>query len=195
MDGFMKKNLLSLLLAIPFLLLIPRICPGKSVPDDWMTDFARALQKAKTEKKLILMDFTGSDWCEWCLILEKDVFNQPEFKAYADKNIVLMKVDRPHFHDLPENEEKQNKRLEAQYNSEHSYPTLVVFNPEGKEIGMLGLTANLREASEPDALKLGFKFENFGSKSGTITETESGKQSGPKGLIEELEKLRKKLRI
>ncbi len=47
--------------------------------DHWLTDYSKALEKAKTENKKVLMDFTGSDWCGWCMKLHKEVFSQKEF--------------------------------------------------------------------------------------------------------------------
>ena len=51
--------------------------------------------EAKTEKKLVLLDFTGSDWCGWCIKLDKEVFSKPEFQDYAKKNLVLVELDFP----------------------------------------------------------------------------------------------------
>jgi thiol-disulfide isomerase/thioredoxin len=61
----------------------------------WHSDYAAALAQAGREKKLVLLNFTGSDWCPPCKRLEADVFSRPEFRAYAAKNLVFVKIDFP----------------------------------------------------------------------------------------------------
>jgi len=61
----------------------------------WLTDLPQAQAQAKVENKTVLLDFTGSDWCPWCIRLKNEVFSQPEFIAYANKNTVLVEVDFP----------------------------------------------------------------------------------------------------
>ena len=61
----------------------------------WDDDYEKAVAQAKAEKKMVLLDFTGSDWCGWCIKLDKEVFSQPEFKDYAKENLVLVEVDFP----------------------------------------------------------------------------------------------------
>ena len=59
--------------------------------EGWGTDYNAALASALKENRNVLLDFTGSDWCGWCVKLKKDTFDQPAFKEYADKNLVLIK--------------------------------------------------------------------------------------------------------
>ena len=106
----------------------------------WLTDYEVALKKAAVEKKPLLLDFTGSDWCGWCIKLDKEVFSQPEFTAYAAKNLVLVKVDFPRKKSQPEAEKKQNAKLGQKYKIE-GYPTIVVLNSAGNKIGELGYEA------------------------------------------------------
>ena len=61
----------------------------------WLTDVPKAQAQAKSEKKLVMLDFTGSDWCGWCIKLHNEVFSKPEFSEYAKKNLVLVEVDFP----------------------------------------------------------------------------------------------------
>ena len=61
----------------------------------WSTDLARAQARAKAEGKAVLLNFTGSDWCGWCIKLRRDVFLKPDFEAYARTNLVLVEVDFP----------------------------------------------------------------------------------------------------
>src|ERR1051326_4751371 len=62
---------------------------------NWQTDLAKAQAQAKKENKLVMLDFTGSDWCGWCIKLNKEVFSKPEFVDYPKKNLVLVEVDFP----------------------------------------------------------------------------------------------------
>ena len=105
--------------------------------DAWMTDHAKALEQAKADKKMVVMDFTGSDWCGWCIKLDKEIFSQKEFKEYADKNLVLLKLDFPHRTKLAAALAEQNEKLMQQYQVE-GFPTVIVLNSEGKQIGQLG---------------------------------------------------------
>ncbi len=103
----------------------------------WLTDASLAQQKAKQEKKLVLMDFTGSDWCPWCIKLSKEVFSTSEFKDYAAKNLVLVEVDFPRVKKQTEQQKSANQALQKKYGIE-GYPTIVVLNSEGKKVGELG---------------------------------------------------------
>ena len=104
---------------------------------DWLTDYNQAQQQAKTSHKLLLLNFTGSDWCGWCIRLDREVFSRPEFKDYADKNLVLMEADFPRGKTQPATLKRQNEELAAQYQV-LGFPTIVVLNGEGRKIGELG---------------------------------------------------------
>ena len=101
---------------------------------EWLTDLPKALNRAKAEKKAVLMDFTGSDWCGWCKRFNKEVFSTAEFKEYATKNLVLVEVDFPNQKKLGPELKKANDGLKSKYNV-NGFPTLVVLNGEGREIG------------------------------------------------------------
>jgi protein disulfide-isomerase len=103
----------------------------------WDDDYEKALEKAKTEKKLVLLDFTGSDWCGWCMKLDKEVFSKKEFKDYAKDNLVLVEVDFPQQKRLTKKVKEQNDKLQNQYKV-RGYPTIIVLNSEGKQVGELG---------------------------------------------------------
>jgi thioredoxin-related protein len=104
---------------------------------NWLTDFGKAQAQAKVEHKLLLLDFTGSDWCGWCKVLEKEVFSQPEFQDYAEKNLVLMTIDFPRAKALSAEVRKQNQTL-AQKFQVQGFPTIVVLDSDGKPVGLLG---------------------------------------------------------
>src|SRR6476659_9880635 len=98
---------------------------------EWLTDLAQAKSQAKTENKLVLMDFTGSDWCPPCKKLKKDVFSSEEFATFAKANLVLMEVDFPRAKKQSAELKKANDALSKKFDIE-AYPTVVVLSPEGK---------------------------------------------------------------
>ena len=100
---------------------------------EWMTDFAKAQEKAKAEKKLVLVDFTGSDWCPPCKALHKNVFSSAEFAEFAKKNLVLVEVDFPRRKEQPEPIKKANRELAKKYEID-GYPTVIVFDSNGKQL-------------------------------------------------------------
>ena len=103
----------------------------------WDDDYDKALAQAKAEKKMVLLDFTGSDWCGWCIKLDKEVFSKPEFKSYAKDNLVLVEVDFPHGKRQTKKLKDQNEKLQQEHGIK-GFPTIVVLNSEGKKAGQLG---------------------------------------------------------
>ena len=103
----------------------------------WDDDYDKALAQAKTEKKMVLLDFTGSDWCGWCIKLDKEVFSKPEFKTYAKENLVLVEVDFPQGKRQAKKLKEQNEKLKGEFGIK-GFPTIIVLNSEGKQVGQLG---------------------------------------------------------
>ena len=100
----------------------------------WTTDYEAALAQAKKEKKYVIADFTGSDWCGWCIKLKEEVFDKPEFHAWAKDNAVLLELDFPRNKKLPEELQKQNEKLRERFKIE-GYPTIVFLDASGKQLG------------------------------------------------------------
>ncbi len=103
----------------------------------WLSDFQQAQAEAKASHKLLLLNFTGSDWCGWCMRLQAEVFSQPEFAEFAKQNLVLLTVDFPHAKPLSGEVRIQNRALLQKYGIE-GFPTIVVLNGDGKPVGVLG---------------------------------------------------------
>jgi thioredoxin-related protein len=103
----------------------------------WDDDYDKAIAKAKTEKKLVLLDFTGSDWCGWCVKLDKEVFSKAEFKDFAKSNLVLVEVDFPQGKKLPKKTVEQNDGLKTKFGVK-GFPTLVLVDAEGKQVHRIG---------------------------------------------------------
>ena len=131
------KRLASFVLCAAFVVLLS-ISAAEAKPG-WLTDFKKAQAQAKTDNKLMLVDFTGSDWCGWCIKLDKEVFGKPEFQEYATKNLVLMEVDFPRRKEQSSSLKAQNEKLAEQYGIE-GFPTILVLDAQGKKIGELGYT-------------------------------------------------------
>lgn len=130
MKKHMKKIALSLMMAWMTLQI-------SAAELNWMTDLPAAQSKAKEEKKMVLMDFTGSDWCGWCIKLNKEIFNTEQFAAYAKTNLVLVEIDFPRRKKQSDALKKANQALQEKYKVK-GYPTIIVLNSEGKQIGELG---------------------------------------------------------
>lgn len=102
-------------------------------PPGWTEDYAKAAAKAKAENKNILLDFTGSDWCGFCKLLDKEVFESPKFKSWAKQNVVLVKVDFPKTIKQNAKIKEQNEELKKKYPF-GGYPTVVITDADGKEL-------------------------------------------------------------
>lgn len=100
---------------------------------EWLTDLAKAQEKAKAEKKMVLVDFTGSDWCPPCKALHKNVFSSPEFTEFAKKNLILVEIDFPRKKEQSDELKKANRAL-AKKHAIDGYPTVIVFDSQGKEL-------------------------------------------------------------
>ena len=100
---------------------------------DWLTDLPKAKSLAKEEKKMVLMDFNGSDWCPPCKALRKNVLSSSEFVEYAKKNLVLVDLDFPRHKEQPEELKKANEALSQKYKIE-GFPTVIVLSSDGKEL-------------------------------------------------------------
>ena len=117
------------------------ISAGAFAADGWMTDFEKAKAKAKAENKHVLIDFSGSDWCGWCIKLDKEVFSQKPFQEYAKDNLVLMLADFPNDKSkLSEEVQKQNDQLKKEF-SISGFPTVFLLSPDGKTVAKTGYQA------------------------------------------------------
>jgi thioredoxin-related protein len=100
----------------------------------WATDLPKALAQARAANKIVLLDFTGSDWCVWCMKFGDDVLSKPEFAAYARTNLELVLVDFPKTKNQNNALKKTNDELQTKFKVE-GFPTYVALNADGKEIG------------------------------------------------------------
>ena len=103
----------------------------------WTTDLKLALDRAYAENRLVLINFTGSDWCGWCIKLKNEVFNTSEFNAFAERHLMLVEVDFPNRKPISAQQLAVNKGLASKYGIQ-GYPTIVLLNGKGDEVGRLG---------------------------------------------------------
>lgn len=131
----MKKIILSTILLTVILL----GCSKSSANDNlnWEENLETALQKAKTENKAVLVNFTGSDWCQWCIRLSNEVFSQPEFEEYADENLILVRLDFPRNIEQSPETKMYNNQL-AQRFGVQGFPTILLFNSQGQIVLQTG---------------------------------------------------------
>lgn len=111
----------------------------------WIVGWQNATKVAAADKKPILADFTGSDWCGWCVRLKKEVFDTPVFIEWAKRSVVLLEVDFPQGKPQAASLQQENRALSERYGIE-GYPTIVLLTAEGRELGRLGYQAGGPEA-------------------------------------------------
>lgn len=111
------------------------LCLGLSVfaGEEWLTDMDAAMKLSAETGKPILVDFSGSDWCGWCIKFEKEVLSQKIFKDFAKENLILVSIDFPRRKKQSTEEKKKNQALYDQYKIE-GFPTLLLLDRTGKEI-------------------------------------------------------------
>jgi len=100
----------------------------------WHYNLQEAKDLAKKEHRHILLNFSGSDWCGPCILLRKEVFDDPAFSAFADTALVLVNADFPRMkkNQLPKEQQQQNDQLADLYNSQGKFPLTVLLDADGK---------------------------------------------------------------
>ena len=112
----------------------PYTAPTASAQDD----FEAAQKQAEREDKLLLVDFSGSDWCGWCKKLDNEVFAKPEFLKGVKKDFVLVMIDSPRDKSLlSEKAAKQNPELQRKYRIS-GYPTVLIMDAAGEVLDKTG---------------------------------------------------------
>jgi thioredoxin-related protein len=101
---------------------------------DWGLDFNQAVAESKQNNKLILLNFSGSDWCGPCIKLKKDVFESDEFKSFASEKLVLIRADFPRMkkNQLEKTQQEKNEILAEKYNTNGKFPLTILIDSKGK---------------------------------------------------------------
>jgi thioredoxin-related protein len=100
----------------------------------WIGNFSQAQKDAKDQQKLILLNFSGSDWCGPCIKLKHDVFESEAFGQYAQNKLVLVRADFPRLkkNQLPADQQARNDQMAERYNPNGKFPLTVLINSQGK---------------------------------------------------------------
>lgn len=93
---------------------------------EWQTDLLKAHELSQKSGKPIFAFFTGSDWCGWCIKLQKNVFEKPGFVAWAKKSVILLELDYPRRKQQPQELMQQNAGLQQTFGVQ-GYPTVWMF--------------------------------------------------------------------
>ena len=121
----MKKTLIALL----FILTSYAVDAQELV---WNNNLKNSIEISKKTKKPLLLFFTGSDWCGWCIRLQTEVFKTPEFVKWANENVVLVELDFPRRTVLAPEITEQNNQLQ-QFFAVQGYPTVWFVNASKKD--------------------------------------------------------------
>ena len=127
----------------PIIALVLLISGGTAIAatgSEWMEDFKAAKARATLEGKDMLLNFSGSDWCGWCIKLKKEVFSQPGFIKKAAKNYVLVELDYPQRTKQPARIKEQNQKLVKAYGV-IGFPTVLVTDGKGRVYARAGYMA------------------------------------------------------
>lgn len=101
----------------------------------WYTDVKEAVKVSNKQKKPLMLFFTGSDWCGWCIRLQNEVLKTPEFSKWANENVILVELDYPRRVEQSAEIKKQNNELQHAFGIQ-GFPTVYfakgTVNKEGK---------------------------------------------------------------
>jgi len=103
---------------------------------EWQTDFEKAHKAAVDDKKMILINFCGSDWCGPCIRMKHEIFESTTFENYASDHLVLIRADFPRQkkNQLSPEQTKRNEALADKYNPQGDFPLTVLLDSNGKLI-------------------------------------------------------------
>lgn len=101
---------------------------------DWLTDFSKAQKEATQSKKLIILNFSGSDWCGPCIRMRKEIFGSDAFSNYAADHLLLVSADFPRLkkNQLSKEQTAQNEALADKYNKDGKFPFTLLLDADGK---------------------------------------------------------------
>ncbi len=131
--------------ALPFIFIAGLAAAAPALAGLWTDDYEDAVAQAKAEGKFLFLDFTGSDWCGWCIKLDNEVFSKSEFKSFAKDNLIPVEVDFPHGKSLSSKTRDQNEKLKQKHGI-RGYPTIILLDPDENVIGKTGYKAGGAEA-------------------------------------------------
>jgi len=108
----------------------------------WTADFDAARALAAETGRPIFLNFTGSDWCHWCKLADRQVFSTEAWKNYASSRLVTVFVDFPDKLPISAEQRKANEALATKY-SVAGFPTFLLLAPDGETVlGRFGIDRN-----------------------------------------------------
>jgi thioredoxin-related protein len=145
----------------------------------WVADYDQAVEIAKKEHKDLFVDFTGSDWCGWCIKLHKEVFDHDEFLKPIQNDFVLVSLDFPKAEAVKKlvPNPKRNAELQDKYDIS-GFPTILLMTVDGDVFGQTGYQPGgpekyiahineLREKGKNDLKEVLTVVKSFESATGT----------------------------
>lgn len=104
---------------------------------EWHTNIEKAVELASKENKPILVQFSGSDWCKWCIKLNDEVFNTKDFAKYAKDEMVLVNLDFPRTIAQADEVKEYNRSMATKYGV-RGFPTVLLLDKEGNVVKVTG---------------------------------------------------------
>ncbi len=129
----------NILLTAGLALACAAAAPAQDDHSDWFADFDRAVAVAKEQGKDLFVDFTGSDWCGWCIRLDDEVFSHEEFLTPVKEKFVLVALDFPNGEEAKAKvpNPARNEELQEKYGIQ-GFPTCLLMTADGVVFGRMG---------------------------------------------------------
>ncbi len=99
----------------------------------WRTDYEQARNDAVRDDQFVLLNFTGSDWCQPCMMLDREIFSEEWFAQFVEGRAALVKLDFPRHKEQSDAERERNEALAREYQIE-GFPSIIILDPEGDEV-------------------------------------------------------------
>jgi protein disulfide-isomerase len=115
-------------------LVMTTLLAAPAMAADWVYNYDHAVRVARDQKRTVLINFTGSDWCGYCIKLKKEIFDTADFKDFANDELVLLEVDFPEKKRQDPIDARVNKALAQKFNVT-GFPTLFLVDGQGKVLG------------------------------------------------------------
>jgi thioredoxin-related protein len=128
-DNHIPHSIYSFMKTLVLIAAIALLTPG-----DWLSDFDQAKEIANEQGKLILLNFSGSDWCAPCIRMKREVFESQDFQSFAREELVLLKADFPRQkkNQLDAHQKQHNEKLAERYNPHGKFPLTLLLSPKGE---------------------------------------------------------------
>ncbi len=108
-----------------------------ALDNQWTENLDQAEIKAQQNQKYIFVNFSGSDWCHWCITMEKEILNTVEFKEFAKDNLILVSIDFPKRKKQDKALKQRNDALAKEYGI-RGFPSVAIIDPAGELVTITG---------------------------------------------------------